>query len=237
MSLAQQALAQLQQQTAGLSAEQTRDALLEAVPALSEQFGAVQAVAAAEVFEQIRAAEVGGTFQAVVADAFPAEAVQQAVRWSVRTLFQEQPDRGVTFNELSRSMQRWVLQPGRDTIAQNVARDSRRPTYARIPTGEKTCAFCLVMASRGFVYSSKAKAGDELAVNFSKFHDDCDCQIVPSWDRENPAVEGYRPEQFYDMYQQARSIAGGDLRDIVGVMRRMFPDDLTDGVESKDSPE
>ena len=44
--------------------------------------------------------------------------------------------------------------------------------YARVATGARTCTYCMMLASRGFVYHSEstAEAGD---------HRNCDCLIVP----------------------------------------------------------
>ena len=44
--------------------------------------------------------------------------------------------------------------------------------YARVPTGARTCTYCMMLASRGFKYHSEstAEAGD---------HRNCDCLIVP----------------------------------------------------------
>ena len=67
--------------------------------------------------------------------------------------------------------------------------DPSKPRYARVPSGAKTCAFCAMLASRGFVYASEDKAGA-----LGQYHKDCDCEIIPSWDRKNPKIEGYDPD-------------------------------------------
>src|SRR5699024_8466088 len=64
-----------------------------------------------------------------------------------------------------------VKQFGRDTVIGSA--DSNNRAYARVPTGSDTCAFCIMLASRGFVYSAAKSAGE-----LSKFHGDCDCAIV-----------------------------------------------------------
>ena len=50
--------------------------------------------------------------------------------------------------------------------------------WARIPTGDYTCPFCIVLASRGAVYheSYTAQGFD---------HENCDCLIVPVYDPDN----------------------------------------------------
>lgn len=61
-----------------------------------------------------------------------------------------------------------------------------------------------MLASRGWVHLSRDLAG---AVN--KFHEHCDCQIVPSWVKGKNAamsahLEGYDPDALYGRYLEAR---------------------------------
>lgn len=55
---------------------------------------------------------------------------------------------------------------------QSRALDYGDVAYARVPTGARTCTYCMMLASRGFAYHSEstAKQGD---------HRQCDCLIVP----------------------------------------------------------
>lgn len=76
-------------------------------------------------------------------------------------------------------------------VRRNVQRDPSRPRYARVPTGAETCEFCIMLASRGFVYYT-----EDLA---SHSHANCDCRVVPSWDK-SPEVEGYDPDYYLDAY-------------------------------------
>ena len=79
--------------------------------------------------------------------------------------------------------------------------------YARVPTGLETCAFCFMLASRGFVYNSERKAGDG-----HKYHQNCDCIVVPgSVDSEgNPRVkiDGYDPQVMYDNWRKCAETIG-----------------------------
>lgn len=74
----------------------------------------------------------------------------------------------------------------------NARRDPKRPRYARVPTGSETCRFCIMLASRGFVYRR-----EELA---SHAHANCDCRVIPSWDK-SPTAESYDPSYYFDVYQ------------------------------------
>jgi hypothetical protein len=78
------------------------------------------------------------------------------------------------------------------TCLNNAKRDPRAPRFARVAYGE-TCDFCLMLASRGWVYHTEAAA--------SHAHSGCDCRVVPSWKARS--VEGYEPAALYDQWQDA----------------------------------
>lgn len=79
-----------------------------------------------------------------------------------------------------------------ECIAYNAKNDPKKPRWARIPTGAETCQFCIMLASRGFVYHSEETA--------SHAHAHCDCRVVPSWDK-SPLAQGYDPDKYYDMWK------------------------------------
>ena len=77
-----------------------------------------------------------------------------------------------------------------------------RIRYARVPSGP-SCGFCIMLASRGFVYASKESAGE-----MSRFHDGCDCRIVAG--TPGLEVEGYDYKGMYRRYRQCRDALGTD---------------------------
>jgi len=79
-----------------------------------------------------------------------------------------------------------------ECITYNAKNDPKKPRWARIPTGAETCQFCIMLASRGFVYHSEETA--------SHAHAHCDCRVVPSWDK-SPLAQGYDPDKYYDMWK------------------------------------
>ncbi len=200
--------------------EAARDALVEIVPMLVREYGNVAATAAAEWYEDVRP----GTWNARTAESFPLKGVERGVRYHAGHLFGGDP--ADTVGGLSGAIQRYITYSGRQTIARNVELDPLRPRYGRVPSGAHTCAWCAFLSSRGFVYRSERSAG----INDSDFHDDCDCQIVASFDAESAHIDGYDPDHFYDMYRTAQSATGAaDDREIAAAMRDMFPDEFTDG--------
>lgn len=231
--------------------ELVRDSLLEFLPTLAREYGDVAATAAAEWYEAQRASQVGGRYSALLGNGVEVAQAQGSVRYAAGHLWdQEKPvygggpggvvqvgtrlvesDPAQTLAVLSGSLQRFVLYASRDTVARNVQRDPAKPRFGRVPTGAKTCAWCSMLSSRGFVYLTKETAG----IARDDFHDDCDCQIVAEFDKDAHHIDGYDPDAMYAMYKAAWEKAGGrgaDQKTVAALMRRMFPESFTDGAVS-----
>lgn len=209
------------------SPEAARDALLEVVPALTREYGEVAATVAAEWYEEVRAEQAAGRFAATLANVADEAAVQGSVRYASGHLFTDDPAQ--TLAVLSGALQRYIAYASRETVARNVALDPSKPRFARVPTGRVTCAFCTMLASRGFVYHSRKSAGD-----MDEWHDNCDCQVVPEWDREGHHIDGYDPDAMFALYEAAADAVGSrtDTSAILAEMRRMSPESFTDGVRA-----
>lgn len=124
-------------------------------------------------------------------------------------------------SELGRLAKNQVARRANDTVMHNARRDRKRGVrFARVPMGNHTCAFCTMLASRGFVYWSKETAGA-----FAHWHADCRCKVVPGvpeikdyWKNGvhvtrgfDPQVEGYDPDAYFKLYE--RGIGAGDFND------------------------
>lgn len=111
-----------------------------------------------------------------------------------------------------------VARKANETVMHNVKRDRRSGVrFARVPMGFHTCDFCMMLASRGFVYWSRETAGE-----FSHYHSDCRCKVVPgrpeirSYVKSgvhvtrgfDASVEGYDPDAYYRAYELAREVGG-----------------------------
>jgi len=84
---------------------------------------------------------------------------------------------------------------------------SSRYRWSRVAVGD-TCAFCMMLASRGAVYLSRESALSR------KFHDDCDCVVLPFADSGD--ISGYESalRHYNSVYYSARSaIENGELPD------------------------
>ncbi|MDO4842478.1 MAG: hypothetical protein Q3982_07380, partial [Phoenicibacter congonensis] len=82
--------------------------------------------------------------------------------------------------------------------------------FSRVPSWRETCAFCFILASRGFDYGSEFAAGGK----GNKYHPNCDCIIVPGFNslggvHPDKQIEGYKPTQMQDRYNEVCKTVDG----------------------------
>lgn len=201
------------------------EVLVDAVPALVREYGDLAAAVAADWYEEVRIASgVPGVHREVFSAGADMAAVRGSVKAGAAGLFTGDPTKSLAF--LNGAIQRHISYSSRDTIRRNVAGDPARPRYARVPSGAKTCAFCEMLSSRGFVYVTKKSAGEDP----SDYHDDCNCSVVVEFDAENAHIEGYDPDAMYGRYRDAYLSGDGTAKGTAAAMRRLHPDVYTDGV-------
>lgn len=162
-----------------------RQALEEFFPILVEQYGNVASIVAADWYEDVYRETARLTNADVNTDQ-----VNARMRWAISEAFGGDPRQAVA--TLGMVTDELVKQFGRDTVSLSAGSNGRR--FARVPTGAETCSFCLMLASRGFVYATESKAGD-----LAKYHGDCDCAVVAE---DNTVPEGYDPDELYARYQR-----------------------------------
>lgn len=170
-----------------------RNALLQFFPELVTTYGDVSALLAADFYDMLRdVPPSAASFQAAFAAPVDPAKAEGATRWAVGALFAE--DVPLFTSQILGSTQRLVSQRGRDTIFDNAGRDPVRTSVARVPSGADTCMFCIMLASRGAVYTDLVSAGQ-----MNDFHDNCDCvPTVMRSARDYP--EGYDPAMFTELY-------------------------------------
>jgi len=107
-----------------------------------------------------------------------------------------------------------VKQPARSLIQKSAIASGAG--WARVPRGAETCAFCLMLASRGGVYKTSQTAGRD-----RKYHGDDQC--VPTLVRSAADYpSGYDPSAFYDVYDAARQNAdSGQPKPILSAIRQI----------------
>jgi len=109
--------------------------------------------------------------------------------------------------------------------------------YARVLTGAENCGFCVMLASRGPVYSSAESAGERRASEIldtrnerfiNSYHPNCDCLVVPVYSYADwPGREQWRElEKFYRKALEDREWTGRypknpDLAAVEQALRRL----------------
>lgn len=181
-----------------------RDIVVEALWTVLPTYTDAAAQASADFYDAARELSVGETMGATAVSGYDLAATEGSVKAFVQSIIEgkavEQFNRAV-LGRVSYEVQRAA---GYSVFA-NGRRDPLSVRYARVPSGSETCGFCIMLASRGFVYHSAETAG---ALNH--YHDYCDCRIVPGWDTYDSgpsrrgswstSVEGYDPDALYDQY-------------------------------------
>ena len=182
--------------------EQERKALIDYAYALATKYGEGAAAAAAEMYDAIALAS-----KANVPPAEPAKtATYGEVAKAVNGTLKQNPE------IVPSAVSRLVKTAGVDTTINNAIRD--RAYYAWIPRGD-TCAFCIMLASRGWQPASPSELEGNHAAHI---HANCDCTYAVRFGN-NLMVEGYDPGEYLDMYQGAD---GTRWQDKLNSMRRDF---------------
>lgn len=221
-----------------------RDATVGIIEASLETYGSQSAAAALELFDELMISEGLRITGSMPSGIYSRGEVDRIARYQAGKLREDDWDGFTT--QVSRSIGHLVYQGGNRTmLAQSGLycdggrytyrkgfgrarwdyRGGRRPTsgrqirWARVPQGQETCDFCLMLASRGFVYVSEESAqGWDGHV-----HRGCDCIVVPgvghfedgstnsmgsSWVQDTE-LEGYDRDAMYDLWQTWKGISEG----------------------------
>lgn len=165
------------------------------VSAAMQRICGASADAAAElsavVYDGIRAMEIGQMTGTTPDAGYMSEATDGAVRAFAGDLVDGNYD---AFAQKCADRIDYEVKVAANRSMVSMARhDSTRPKFARVPGGAETCDFCLMLASRGFVYRNEATA--------SHAHAKCDCRIMPGW--PGTSIEGYDPDEVADRWQDA----------------------------------
>lgn len=208
---------------------QARDDLLQVVDALGSRGDSDARVLAMEWYEDVRE-KVGGLprYTARAGGHPNHDRMIATARWAAGGLWGDNPDQVKELME--QAMDRWQWAAANDAIVFNAVNDKSCRRWARVPSGAKTCAFCTMLASRGWVYATYRSAGGEAA---HQFHEGCDCLVVPNFESKIRSVylEGYDPDRYLQLYKRGiDKAADGSRSAILAGMRQADPDQYTDGV-------
>lgn len=171
-----------------------RAIVVDALESVLPMYTSAAAQASADLYDAIRQASVGAPLGAQAYSGYDPAATEGAVRAFVQKIVDGNPVE--TFDGLVLSRVDYELRRAANyCIMANGRRDQLKPKYARVPTGAETCDFCLMLASRGFVYHSVSSAAVD------HVHESCVCRVVPGFPGDE--VEGYDTQEIYDRWQAA----------------------------------
>lgn len=219
-----------------LSAEDFKTYSVEILAQAMQRFGDQAAVVACQEYDGV-AAELGyDVAPADIVNEFEPAAVGRSVGYFMRSVTPDNFDSFVA--AMVSKANDHVARAANRTIAGNAGRPRDRKAgmrYARVPTGRETCGFCLMLASRGFVYATRRSAGD-IGGMFNYYHDRCDCRVVAG--NSETRIEGYDPDWYLKVYEDARRTAGvtnsnTELNKVVNEINRRDREWAWFGVEPK----
>ena len=205
-----------------LAREEIKAFLVEMV----DMYGPALAEGAVEWYQSVRPDSLKPYDPEIIKALDMPERMDRTSRYAVELL---QRDPASAAKVIARALGREIQSPARRTLLKAADLDPSAPRFARVPRG-KTCAFCTLLASRGWVYHSEELAGGA----GHEFHERCDCRIVPDWEHKD--LPGYDPDDMYGMYLKARrrAVESGakhpDSGIIAAYMRSEFPSSFTDGL-------
>ena len=170
-----------------------RELVVQALEHVMPFYTGLSAQASADFYDAARELSVDSPLGASAYSGYDPRKTDGAVRGFVRFVLDGRVE---TFNDqvLQRVDYEMKRAAANSTVA-NGRLDPLRPKYARVPTGAETCDFCLMLASRGFVYDTESTA------TMGHVHSGCDCRIVAGWSGDT--VEGYDTQEIYDRWQDS----------------------------------
>lgn len=171
--------------------------------ALAQKYGEGSAALSAEMYDAV--AEMHGKLYA------PAEAMPPPEYGEVAKTVNGILKHSQNPNSIANGVSRLVKRTGADTTLNNALRDGAE--FAWVPNGD-TCAFCIMLASRGWQRISKKALKNGHAEHI---HANCDCTYSVRFDGKSN-VEGYDPDKYAEIYYNADGSTPGSR---INAIRRM----------------
>lgn len=204
--------------TDGLGWEQSRQSVAEAIRLtiadLMEQYGMPAAELGAQWYE-LCAREGGADVNAALLGDLNFSRIDARLKRRLQKYLDEEEDLDTTLEFVLDLLEDEIHIASRDQIIQNLDRDEKenrrtnrrsRAGYARVPVGD-TCAWCIMLASRGYVYRSYESAG---GLDPDHYHAHCDCVVVGYNDPIAIAGYGDQYKEYLSMYEAARYVYDND---------------------------
>lgn len=155
--------------TSGMKVAPVRDAAIEALSDVVAVEGDIAQELAAQLYDEICKAQSIDTKPAQLFDDVIDEGwIAKKVHWHARALIKG--NRAKFEEEYRKLADFYVKRCAFENIVRNC--DANHVRYARVPSGDETCPWCFMLASRGFVYHSEEYASHGR-------HKGCDCVVLP----------------------------------------------------------
>jgi len=151
------------------------------------------------MYEEIRLDELGEDYEGITESGRKPEATEEAIKAITQKLVDG--DEEGFIRELMNRVDYEIKRAAGECAYRNGLRDKARVRFARVPSGKETCQWCIMLASRGFVYLSKESAGE-----LNHYHANCDCRVVPNFTTDKISkeiVEGYDPKEYYKQWKES----------------------------------
>lgn len=207
-------------ETHEIQTNEDRNQLVSYAFAVSTKYGEGAAALSAKMFDSIAAAEGVSIPEAEIADTATMDETARAVVGTLKT---------GNNDIVAGSVGRLVKMAGVDTTMKNAIRYGAE--WAWLPQGNETCAFCLMLASRGWQHASKDALKNGHAEHI---HAHCDCIYAVRFDSSTD-YEGYNPDKYLQMYEDAE---GDTWQEKVNSMRRNISNNnkKTIRIQKKEKP-
>lgn len=137
-----------------------------------------------------------------IADINVSDRANQSSHYWASNLWKDTPDVETFINGCTSFVERHVRHASDYCLIDSAqhGKYKRQLRYARVPQGP-SCGFCIMLASRGFVYLSEETAGA-----FNQWHNNCDCKVLGGF--PGIEVEGYDYKGMYGRYKKCRDALG-----------------------------
>lgn len=174
----------LGRQVSVLSPIEARNILVNELPELVRAYGEVGGQYSADWYNQVRfEANARGNYRAAVAGVPNDDQIQATARWAVKGLFVDEVESFL--RDLAYGSTRLVQQPTRSTIVESAFADPASGAFVRVARTD-ACPFCLMLASRGAVFASRASATTVGTGRIrgsrqvgESYHTNCKCRAEP----------------------------------------------------------
>lgn len=204
----------------GGTANVDRQSLIDYAYGVATKYGEGAATLSAEMYDAVAMLEGKNIKNAVPADTPSYSDVAKTVNGILKQSDNEEM--------LSSGVGRLVKRTGIDTVVNNALRDGAE--WAWIPVGD-TCAFCIMLASQGWVRASRKAIKNGHAEHI---HANCDCTYAVRFD-SNLEVEGYNPDEYRKIYYGAEGRTGNEklnsIRRMLYAQNKNVVGDATDKAE------